>query len=159
MQVTPRDHPPPEAAALSQPEDVATLVSISPFEEDHAFLQNIFDHSQWQFHAVRCAREALAVARKKLVAVVICEEHLPDGNWRGMLAELTSLPHAPLLIVTARLADDRLWAEVLNLGAYDLLMKPFDRIEVVRVVNLAWRHWKDSRNRAQAAGRVRRAIA
>jgi hypothetical protein len=42
------------------------------------------------------------------------------------------------MIVTSRLADERLWAEVLNLGGYHLLAKPFDASEVVRVVGTAW---------------------
>jgi DNA-binding response OmpR family regulator len=48
------------------------------------------------------------------------------------------------LIVTSDLADDRLWAEALNLGAYDVLAKPFRAAEVFRTVSLAWRQWKDS---------------
>jgi DNA-binding response OmpR family regulator len=43
----------------------------------------------------------------------------------------------PYLIITSRLADDYMWAEVLNLGAYDLLVKPFDPMEVYRVVGFA----------------------
>lgn len=43
----------------------------------------------------------------------------------------------PKLIVASRLADERLWAEVLNLGGYDLLVKPFVADEVQRVVSLA----------------------
>jgi DNA-binding response OmpR family regulator len=39
--------------------------------------------------------------------------------------------------VTSRLADERLWAEVLSLGGYDVLMKPFDVSEVYRVIRLA----------------------
>jgi hypothetical protein len=35
------------------------------------------------------------------------------------------MPIPPQLIVADRLARDGLWAEVLNLGCYDLLMTPF----------------------------------
>lgn len=34
-------------------------------------------------------------------------------------------------------ADDLLWAEVLNLGGYDVLQTPFEANEVLPVVNLA----------------------
>jgi DNA-binding response OmpR family regulator len=46
-----------------------------------------------------------------------------------------------MLIVTSRLADDRLWAEALNLGAYDVIAKPFEASEVVRIAGLACAHW------------------
>jgi DNA-binding response OmpR family regulator len=55
---------------------------------------------------------------------------------------LSKLPDSPVLIVSSRTADERLWAEVLNLGAYDVLVKPFDPTEVSRVVGLAWLNWK-----------------
>jgi hypothetical protein len=38
--------------------------------------------------------------------------------------------------------DDRLWAEALNLGAYEVLVQPFDPEEVTRVVFSAWRNWE-----------------
>jgi DNA-binding response OmpR family regulator len=51
------------------------------------------------------------------------------------------LRRAPLLLVTSRHADENLWAEVLNLGGYDVLLKPFDGAEVTRVVAMARRQW------------------
>ena len=47
-------------------------------------------------------------------------------------------------------ADERLWAEVLNYGAYDVLAKPFQPAEVLRIVSAAWRGWKQDIDRAPA---------
>ena len=60
------------------------------------------------------------------------------------LEYLESLPNPPLLIVTSRLADERLWAEVLNLGAWDVLAKPFDDGEVLRTVQSTLLHYQSS---------------
>jgi len=53
-----------------------------------------------------------------------------------------------VLVVTSKLADESLWAEVLNLGGDDVLAQPFDHEEVTRVVRSAvrassdpWRPW------------------
>jgi DNA-binding response OmpR family regulator len=63
-------------------------------------------------------------------AAVISDCSMPDGrNWKDLLAELQIFPDPPPLIVTSRLADERLWAEVLNMGGYDLLLQPFDAKE------------------------------
>jgi DNA-binding response OmpR family regulator len=132
------------------PENPITVLSISPLESDHIFLQEVFGHSNWRVHGVRSGREALAWLRQQASPVILCEETLPDGDWKGMLRELAKLRDRPELIVTSRVADDSLWAEVLNLGAYDLLMKPFDLTEVFRVVSLAWRHWKNDCERMHA---------
>jgi FixJ family two-component response regulator len=56
------------------------------------------------------------------------------------------------LIVTSRLADEHLWSVALNLGAWDVLAKPFDRSEVFRGVKSGWQHWHDQTHmRAKAA--------
>jgi DNA-binding response OmpR family regulator len=51
------------------------------------------------------------------------------------------MAHPPLFIISSRLADERLWAEALNLGAYDVLAKPFDAREVLHAFSRALRHW------------------
>ncbi len=79
---------------------------------------------------------------------MVCERDLPDGNWRDVLDAASARPDPPPLIVTSRLADDHLWAEVLNLGGYDVLAQPFDHDEVRRVGALARDQWL----RAQSAG-------
>jgi DNA-binding response OmpR family regulator len=66
---------------------------------------------------------------------------LPPGSWKDVLEQVAILPDPPSLIVTSQLADERLWAEALNLGAFDVLAKPFDSAEAMRVVGAAWRAW------------------
>jgi hypothetical protein len=71
--------------------------------------------------------------------------------WPVVLQKIVRLPDPPLLIVTSRLADERLWAEALNLGAWDVLAKPLDRQEVSRVLNTVWLQWNGRREpRAKA---------
>jgi DNA-binding NtrC family response regulator len=36
-----------------------------------------------------------------------------------------------------------LWAEAINLGAWDVPAKPFEADEVIRIVNIACQHWQD----------------
>jgi DNA-binding response OmpR family regulator len=67
------------------------------------------------------------------------ERDLPVGNWKDVLAAIQQLPQTPLLIVTARLADEYLWAEVLNLGGQDVLSQPFQVTELLWVLGNAWR--------------------
>ena len=104
-------------------------------------------------------REAIRFLQTNRMAVLVCESELPDGNWKDLLEALALLPLPPLLVVTSRKADDNLWAEVLNLGAYDVLSKPFDRAEVTRIISLAWLHWKDQMARLRQKPAVRTAAA
>jgi DNA-binding response OmpR family regulator len=120
---------------------------LSSNEEDHRDLRNIFNHSKWHIHVAQGWGDARPYLERHRISVVICDHDVPGGGWRGVLGSLSEIEDAPLLIVTSRLADDFLWAEVLNLGGYDVLMKPFDPSEVYRVVCLAWMNWKELRDR------------
>ena len=74
--------------------------------------------------------------------MVLCERDLAPESWREMLEHLRQMDDPPLLVVISRLADERLWAEALNLGAHDVLAKPFDASEVTRILSLAWLRWR-----------------
>jgi DNA-binding NtrC family response regulator len=120
-----------------------TVLSVSPRDEDHSSLQAIIGHSKWLLLKARDLVSTFALLQQHEVAVVLCERDLVPGTWIDVLEHVKALPNAPSLIVSSRLADDRLWVEALNLGAWDVLAKPFDRTEVIRSVKSAWQRWHD----------------
>ena len=126
-----------------------SLVLVSPFEEDHSALTHLLGETNWNIRWVQTRQEALDVLRQNRTAVVISECDFPEGNWKDVLRQVQSMTDPPLLIVTSLHADNYLWAEVLNLGGYDVLLKPFHASEVVRVVSLAWQRWKNRGERAR----------
>ncbi len=123
-----------------------TVLAIFPGDEDQMSLSRILAHSSWNLTLLRNFRETQIALRKALPGVVISDSSLSDGHcWRDLLYEIENMEDPPLLIVADRLADDRLWAEVLNLGAHDLLAKPFDKREVLHVVSTAYRRREHQR--------------
>jgi DNA-binding NtrC family response regulator len=136
--------------SVTVPTSVVLLVSART--EDHDSLRGIFDGSRWELHGAWTANEGRKVIQRdhREIPVVICQHSLPDGDWKLMLAGLDRIDVRPSLIVSSRLADDRLWAEVLNLGAFDLLLgAPFEPEEVLRVTESAcWERNKPARRRA-----------
>lgn len=130
---------------FNDPASRVQVLAVSPFESDHTSLAHIFSHSAWSIDAARSIKQAVAKLSVSPTPVVLCEESLPDGSWKDLLSLSQRLPDPSYLVVASQHADDRLWAEVLNLGAYDVLAKPFDSREVYRSIGLAWRHWLDGR--------------
>jgi DNA-binding NtrC family response regulator len=118
------------------------VIAVSPFESDHIVLAHIFGHTAWRLDSARTMREAsVQLFAPRVTAappVILCDETLYDGNWKVLLSMTQELPEPHNFIVTSSQADDRLWAEVLNLGAYDVLQKPFRSQEVFRTIGLAW---------------------
>jgi DNA-binding NtrC family response regulator len=120
---------------------VLTVLFVSPLDEDQSSLQSIADHSSWAVFKAQNLRSALALLQRHDISVVLCEKDLMPGTYIDLLEHIIAKPKAPSLIVASRLADERLWAEALNLGAWDVLAKPFDRSEVLRSVKSGWQHW------------------
>ena len=120
------------------PLEEITLLVLTPDEADVTAVRQVFRHPAWRVEHRETVSEALPLLSR--AAVVLCEWKLADGGWQEVLSALNLYTDAPALIVTSRHADGLLWAEVLNLGGYDVLPKPFENKEIMRVVNMARRH-------------------
>src|SRR5579862_5435258 len=107
-----------------------TLLSVSPLYSDHLALYAIVDHSSWGWLSVGGLDTALGLVAAPDISVVVCARDMIIGTWIDLLEELVKLPDPPPLVVTSRTSDEKLWVEALNLGAWDVLVKPFDRKEV-----------------------------
>lgn len=125
----------------SHPHDwgLFTVLSVSNHSDDRQTLIDLIPKDQFRVKCVASCQEALRCLHAVEPAVIACDDHLPDGSWRDILARISEVQEAPPLIVMARHADERLWAEVLNLGGYDVLAKPLERTEVHRVMRMACR--------------------
>jgi DNA-binding response OmpR family regulator len=140
-----------DTQAVSQ--RVVNVLLISPFADDHQHLHDILKHSNWHQHGARTQQEAFKFLGENVAPVVICESELPDGGWQDVLRRLGRMQCPPCLVVTSRMADDRLWSEVLNLGGYNVLAKPLDMKEVFHVAGTAWMAWKRRWEGPQALAR------
>jgi DNA-binding NtrC family response regulator len=123
--------------------NMMTVLAVSSSPEDQAGLRAIFTHSRWRLCQVESLAEAISFLEAQPIAVVICDDNLRDGTFRDVLELTASRPNPFRLIVASHFVDNRLWAEALNLGAYDVLAIPFRAAEVFHCVSLAWRRWKD----------------
>jgi DNA-binding NtrC family response regulator len=130
---------PPRIAIGNQ---VIGLLSVSPIQQDHDSLASLLGRDQWKIHSAPSLQSALAFLRAHVVPLVVCEPDLSPGTWTQLLDEIRLLAIPPMLVMTCRVADDHLWAEALNMGAYDVLAKPFDRTEVTRTLSSAWLCWQ-----------------
>jgi DNA-binding response OmpR family regulator len=136
-------------ASIAYPEKISILL-ISSSPADMPALRGILHHSHWHLAQAGGVREAQQQLNRDAPQVIVCERDLPDGGWKNVLCCANEVAAPPLVLVVSRTADEALWAEVLNLGGYDVLLKPFDRAEVVRIVGMAWRQWWNQASRPGA---------
>ncbi|MEP6538245.1 MAG: response regulator [Bryobacteraceae bacterium] len=116
-----------------------SLLIISPHKEDRTAVSKILQNPCWRIDQASTLEEAKHHLEYRSASVILCESDLADGCWRDLLPVLRELPTAASVVVISRQANDDLWSDVLSTGGYDVLSKPFDRRELVRVVGMAWR--------------------
>src|SRR5690242_10077110 len=126
----------PRTAIASNPP--IGILSISPMREDHAAVRSVFQTDRCDVTTAETCHEGLRRLSGGGISIVVCERDLPDGIWRDIL-EGTGANGDHLLIVTSRVAEDRLWAEVLNLGGFDVIAKPSLASELRHVLESACR--------------------
>lgn len=122
-------------------ENSVSALLVGAFDRDRELVKDLFRVSGWRLFEARDRARALQYLSRHPIHVVIAETDVPDWHWRKVLHDLRGLERPPQLIITSRNADDRLWAEALNVGAYDVLAQPFERAEVERAVESARRHF------------------
>lgn len=143
----------PDATAASEAESVhrpiarkkrvpppsrrSRMLSVSGDRCDHDSLSEFLDNEVWQLDTATNCREAIKRLQTYRARVVLCEHTLADGTWKELYDWLKGAGKEVPMIVTSRLADEHMWAEVLNLGGFDVLQKPFRENEVIHTVTSA----------------------
>ena len=131
-----------EERAMSK---LAVLVVMSPAKRQSPLLSEL-DLMQAAVKVSENFREA----RKQLesdpnIDVVITDLTLADGNWSDLLRFLVNRGLRAGVVVNTGCANEACWSEVLWRGGYDLLIEPYERSEVRRVVEGAVRASRASR--------------
>jgi DNA-binding response OmpR family regulator len=115
-----------------------TLLTVSPNQEDRRSLESILDAPGWTIQGANSIREATRLLQDA-PTLILCERDLPDGTWKDVFDAASGLDNPPPVVVVARSPDRSFWAEVLNLGGFDVLLKPFESAEVHHVMHAASR--------------------
>ncbi|MBI1791854.1 MAG: hypothetical protein HYR60_30370 [Acidobacteria bacterium] len=113
------------------------VLFVSPYRPDVAHLAAMIEDS---VEHVTCLTEARNQLQTGHFAVVLTEAALDDGTWHDVLRVVGQVSPATQVVVTDSFATDRLWAEALSYGAYDLLVQPFQQAEVRRILSSAASH-------------------
>jgi DNA-binding response OmpR family regulator len=140
-------------------ENSVSALLVGAYDRDRQLVKDIFRAFAWQLFEARDRGRAIRCLGRHPIHVVIAETDVPDWHWKKVLHDLRGLEQPPQLIIASRNADDRLWAEALNVGAYDVLAQPFERAEVERAIESARRHFEVRPMRAERSSLTAKAVA
>ncbi|HEY7388787.1 MAG TPA: hypothetical protein VH640_09775 [Bryobacteraceae bacterium] len=125
--------------------ETATMVAAFRRDEDRRELGKILEPCGWKVIWSETCATACQAVQQSAAPIVISGRTFPDGEWRDLWRLLRGQSRPPMFVLASRLADESLWAEVLNLGGYNLLLKPFRPEEVVWTVHGALTAWRNAR--------------
>ncbi len=118
--------------------ETAVSVAVASRSKLHGLcLRMICGFSGFSLYEASSCREAVALAGRHHLRVVVCEWDLPGGGWKTLLEGLADLPQRPRLIVSSSVTRPSLREEVVRLGGYDVVTEPFDVQEVSRTISAA----------------------
>ena len=135
---------------VSSPERTAAVLAVSPSPAERVRLRKILSQENWRLYEASDCCEALPLLRDQSVPVLLCKHDHVDGNWEDLLNTTASLPAPPNLVVFTRLADESLWAKVLNVSGLRRADNAFraggDLASYLRCLEpLAMRLWREHR--------------
>lgn len=113
------------------------VLFVSPRREDATTLSSMLRSLSVPIEYVADLTHARVMIRDGNYPVILTEANLRDGTWLDVLDLAYRVTPRSEVIVTDAAADARFWAEVLNMGAYDLIAQPFATGEVQRILSNA----------------------
>ena len=127
------------------------VLFVSPRREDATTLSSMLGSLSVPIEYVADLAQARAMIRDGNYPVILTEANLRDGTWLDVLDLAHRVTPRSEVIVTDATADARFWAEVLNMGAYDLIAQPFATGEVQRILSNACARFSSAAQATAAA--------
>lgn len=131
---------------MYQPCDI--LVTSSRLEDRRA-LMRILDGLPLNVYSSSTLRQAGELISQKKLALVFCDEHLPDGSYRELLAANRSTQKPPRVVVTTHDGEWNDYLEATRRGAFDVIRYPLQPADVELIVIRAMR---DQREPSMSSG-------
>ena len=97
-----------DLSAVCSEQSRLPILTVGLHEEDHWVLRQVLSCYGWTMISSATIAEAMRFLERNLVPVILSESKLADGSWRDLLAAAATVSRPPNVIVTSRLADERL---------------------------------------------------
>ena len=115
------------------------ILAVMPDTPDRSGLEEIALRADWGLRFCLDCETAVAWLQSHTATVIILDRDQAEPGWREALRVPAFQATASRIIVSARETDDRFWLEVMALGGYDVVTRPFAERRLVSVVQRAIR--------------------
>jgi DNA-binding NtrC family response regulator len=139
-QVTPADSPAPHSDRWSEPTSPSREITVLVVDDEPSNLtsiRKIFEREGMRVLTAESAKDALEVARKHRVEVVLTDLMMPGPNGVELLRAMKEVsPDTEVVLMTAYGTVETA-VQAMREGAYDFVEKPLKRMSIVKSVQKA----------------------
>jgi len=121
--------------------DLPRVLVITVSTVDESYYRSLRARGQWDIVITQSVPEALRLLTTQAFPIVLCDRDLPGWEWREVLAKIVESSPQICFLLTSRVNDEYLWREIVGLGGYDILAKPFEDLVVMQTLQRAWSYW------------------
>jgi DNA-binding NtrC family response regulator len=98
---------------------------------------SLLDSAQIRIHLSTTLEDAKGRLQATRSQILLTDVTFEKGSWEDALRMAGRLPLRTVVVLAAHVADERLWLDALERGAYDLIFKPFHAEETRRILENA----------------------
>jgi len=113
------------------------ILLVMPEARRDRMMSFLSDHAIDVFLAEGVGEAQAKLAEPLKYDLAFVDAELPDGSWRDLLQFVVASRTNCEMVVCSRVGDERLWAEVIQCGAFDLLPEPMEKQEILRIMHSA----------------------
>jgi DNA-binding NtrC family response regulator len=111
-----------------------TILMVSACREHRGTLLRIFERLNLDVTVSCSLAQASDVLAHQTTALIFCDENLPDGTYRDLLAQRSSGQKIPPVVVAMKESDWEHYLEAIRRGAFDAIRRPFTPTDVELVL-------------------------
>jgi len=121
------------------------ILVIDDMDVNLKLIKTIINRSYPDFEVILCksGREGIIMANTKMPDLIVLDLLMPDMDGYQVCQQLKSQEETkaiPIIMVSAAGEDSEVRARGLRFGADSFLSKPFDRVEIKELINVALKH-------------------
>jgi FixJ family two-component response regulator len=105
-------------------------------------LRALLQGTQWMPIQVTNWSSMFKLATLVDAPVFLCDRDLPGLEWQEGVPRLVRASSTSCLILLSDVSDPYLWDELVQHGGFDVLTRPFQRKQVLAMLDFAYTHWK-----------------
>jgi putative nucleotidyltransferase with HDIG domain len=129
-----------ETRATKKARNILRVLVVDDEAHVRAMIGSTLQREGYGVQLAGCGREALEALERSSFDLVLTDIVMRDGNGLSLLEQIHALqPHLPVVMVSA-IHDISVAIDAMRRGAYDYLLKPFEREHLVNTVQRALDH-------------------